>query len=150
MQTIFQKAVPKLASALGPANTEVFLDACRFVELAPGRKLFRDRMPVESLFLILEGDLAVTLEEGDKAFALGNVGAGQWLGEVSVLSGSMMGSATVTTVTACRALKLHYQDFDRLIRDNDDIANVLLSDLINLLASRLRVSSAAVGKKVGH
>ncbi|MBL8508939.1 MAG: hypothetical protein JNM11_10735, partial [Chitinimonas sp.] len=51
--------------------------------------------------------------------------------------------------TPVSALKLHFQDFDRLIRDNDHIANALLSDLIGLLAARLRISAAAIGKLAG-
>ena len=149
MKQLFVRTFPALAAELGDSNIDSLLAACRLVELAPDRKLFRDRMPVESLYLILEGELSVSLEEGDKAFSLGTAGPGQWLGEVSVLSGSMLGSATVTTLTPVSALKLHFQDFDRLIRDNDHIANALLSDLIGLLAARLRISAAAIGKLVG-
>lgn len=149
MRDAFRRAFPGLAAALGPANLEVLLKVVRPVELPAGRILFRDRMPVESLYLILDGELAVTLGEGEHTLSLGRSGPGEWLGEVSVLSGSMTASTMVTTVTPCRALKLHFQDFDQLIRDNDDIANALLSDLINLLASRLRTSAAATGRAAG-
>ncbi|WP_269532024.1 cyclic nucleotide-binding domain-containing protein [Chitinimonas sp. BJYL2] len=149
MREAFQRAFPALAAQLGPQHVDSLLAACKPVELAADRKLFRDRMPVESLYLIIEGKLAVTLEEDTRSISLGTASPGQWLGEVSVLSGSMLGSATVTTLTPCKALKLHYQDFDNLIRDNDHIANALLSNLIELLASRLRVSAAAIGRMSG-
>jgi CRP-like cAMP-binding protein len=125
------------------------MGATRHVELQPSRVLFRDRMPVESLYLILEGRLSVEVGEGERAISLGEVGPGEWLGEVSVLSGSMTAAATVTTLTQCRALRLHYQDFDRLIQQSDDIANALLSNLIDLLAARLRTSAAATGHQWG-
>lgn len=146
MKDAFRKAFPALADALGSANIDVLLQAVRPVALPAERVLFRDRMPVESLYLILEGRLGITVGEGEHTLSLGESTPGEWLGEVSVLSGSMAASATVTTLTPCRALKLHYQDFDRLIRDNDEIANALLSNLINLLAARLRTSSAATGR----
>lgn len=149
MKDAFRAAFPGLTNALGPSNTDVLLRALRPVELPADRILFRDRMPVESLYLILEGSLAVTVGDGDRSMSLGTVKAGEWLGEVSVLSGSMTASTTVITQTRCLALKLHFQDFDRLIRDNDDIANALLSSLIDLLAARLRTSAAATGRQWG-
>ncbi|WP_374347028.1 cyclic nucleotide-binding domain-containing protein [Chitinimonas sp.] len=149
MKEAFMNAFPRLAKSLGASQVDALLRVTRLVDLPAERILFRDRMPVESIFMVLSGRLAVTVGEGERSVALGEVGAGEWLGEVSVLSGSMTAAATVRTLSPCRALKLHYQDFDRLIRDNDQLASTLLADLIELLAARLRVSAAATGQQWG-
>ncbi len=143
----FKSRFPSVAEELGPDNLARLLDACVVVDLPPGRQLFRERMPVESLYLVLEGELAATVDNGTKslkkvALKVGHVKPGDWLGEVAVLSGEMLASSTVTTLTRCRALKIHHQDFERLVLNDEDISHVLLGQLVELLASRLRESTA--------
>ena len=142
----FQRRFPAVAEELGPDNVARLLDACVVVDLPEGRQLFRDRMPVESLYLVLEGELVATVEDGSKnrkaQLKVGHVRPGDWLGEIAVLSGEMLASSTVTTLTRCRALKMHYQDFERLVLHDEEISHVLLGQLVDLLASRLRASTA--------
>ena len=142
LATEFEQRFPSVAAELGPDNLTRLLAACSVVSLPPRRKLFRDRMPVDSLYLVLEGEMAVTLEDSGKILELGKVKAGDWLGEVAVLSGELLASSTVTTVTPCRALKIHAQDFERLVIHDEDIAYALLGQLVDLLAERLRESIA--------
>ena len=143
----FQARFPAVAAELGPDNVARLLDACVVVDLPEGRQLFRDRMPVESLYLVLEGELVATVEDSSKnrksdTLKVGHIRPGDWLGEVAVLSGEMLASSTVTTLTHCRALKIHYQDFERLVLHDEEISHVLLGQLVDLLASRLRASTA--------
>ena len=142
----FEKRFPAVASELGPENLDRLLAACSAVDLPPHRRLFRDRMPVDSLYLVLEGTLVASIEEGSNTLELGPAGPGDWLGEVTVLSGEMLASSTVTTVTRCRALKMHAQDFERLVINDEDISHVLLGHLVDLLAMRLRESNALIGE----
>lgn len=139
----FEHHFPSIAAELGPENLARLLEACHVVDLPEGRQLIRDRMQVESLYLVLDGDMVVTVESASKtskspSVTLGHVKPGDWLGEVAVLSGEMRASASVTTVTRCRVLKMHSQDFERLVLHDEDISNVLLGHLVDLLASRLR------------
>ncbi len=142
LATEFEQRFPSVAAELGPDNLARLLEACTVVDLPPRRKLFRDRMPVDSLYLVLEGEMAVSLEDAGKVLELGKVKPGDWLGEVAVLSGEQLASSTVTTVTPCRALKIHAQDFERLVIHDEDIAYALLGQLVDLLAGRLRESIA--------
>lgn len=143
----FKNRFPAVAEELGPNNLARLLDACVVVDLPPGRQLFRDRMPVESLYLVLDGELVATVENGTESLKkatlkVGHVKPGDWLGEVAVLSGEMLASSTVTTLTRCRALKIRHQDFERLVLHDEDISHVVLGQLVDLLASRLRESTA--------
>ena len=58
----FQQRFPDIAGELGPENLSRFLEACVVVELPQGRQLFRDRMQVESLYMLLEGEMVATVE----------------------------------------------------------------------------------------
>lgn len=138
----FQQRFPAVANDLGPENLARLLDACTLVKLPPRRKLIRDRMPVDSLYLVLEGEMVASLEDGGKTLELGRVKPGDWLGEVAVLSGEMLASSTITTVTPCRTLKMLQQDFERLVLHDEDISHVLVGQLVELLAARLHESMA--------
>ena len=142
----FERRFPDIAAELGPENLTRFLEACVLVELPEGRQLFRDRMKVESLYLLLKGEMVATVEGASKgrseSLTIGLVRPGDWLGEVAVLSGDMHASATVTTKTPCRALKIHSQDFERFVLYDEDISHVLLGHLVDMLAQRLRESHA--------
>lgn len=143
LATEFQRRFPAVSGELGPENLSRLLDACSVVDIAPGRKLFRDRMPAESLYLVLEGELSASLEDGSKTLEVGRIRPGDWLGEVAVLSGEMLASSTVTTLTRCRALKIHHRDFEDLVIHDEDISHVLLGQLVDLLAKRLHESNAS-------
>ncbi|HET7635067.1 MAG TPA: cyclic nucleotide-binding domain-containing protein [Burkholderiales bacterium] len=140
-----EERFPEMAEALGPRNLEILFRATTPLELPAGRKVIRDRMPVDSLYLILDGEVSISVEEGGKSIHLGEVGPGQWLGEVSVLSGEFLASSTVTTATPVRMLRLRHQAFEDLIATNYEIASVLLRHFVALLADRLRTSVRSFG-----
>jgi CRP-like cAMP-binding protein len=139
----FAQHFPQLAQELGPDNLRTLIDAMSPLGLPARRKLIRDRMPVDSLYFLVEGEVAISVEENNRQIALGNLGPGQWLGEVSVLSGEMLASSTVTTVTPVKLLRLKHQAFEDLLARNSVVAGTLLRHLSTMLAERLRTSLAA-------
>lgn len=142
----FQRRFPAVSAELGPDNLARLLQACTVVDIAENRKVLRDRMPVDSLYLVLEGEMVASVEDGSKTLAVGNVKPGDWLGEVAVLSGELLASSTVTATKPCRALKIHARDFEDLVIHDADISHVLLGQLVDLLAERLRESNASAAQ----
>jgi CRP-like cAMP-binding protein len=137
----FRRRFPGLAGDLGPRNLEVLVGATTVLELPEGRKVIRDRMPVDSLYMVLDGELTISVEENKKAIRLGHVGPGQLLGEVSVLSGELLASSTVESRTPVKLLRLRHEKFGELIATNYEVANALLKQLVGMLADRLRISA---------
>jgi CRP-like cAMP-binding protein len=137
----FQTQFPDIARDLGDANLEILLDGASVQEIAPERIVIRDRMPVDFLFFVLSGTLSVSIEDNNKAMRLGQVKPGEWLGEVSVLSGELLASATVTTETPCKLLRVHHMTFEKLLTENEAVAQVLLKHFIHLMTKRLRGSN---------
>ncbi|MCE9641750.1 MAG: cyclic nucleotide-binding domain-containing protein [Betaproteobacteria bacterium] len=140
----FSTRFPALANELGPGNLDTLLGATTVLELPARRKVIRDRMPVDALYMILEGRVEISVEEFGQAITLGHLGPGEWLGEVSVLSGELLASSTVTTETPVKFLRLRHQAFEDLIANNQEIASVLLRQLVLMLADRLRKSGTTM------
>jgi CRP-like cAMP-binding protein len=129
-----------LAQELGPVHSATFLQNLTLLELPAGRKLIRHRMPVDSTYFIVDGTVEVSVEDGNSSTSLGLLGPGQWLGEVSALSGELMASATVTTQTSASFLRMRHEVLENLITNHDTLANVLLPYLVLMLSDRLRKS----------
>jgi len=69
---------------------------------------------------------------------LGVLAPGEWLGEVSALSGDLKASATITTQTPARFLRMRHETFEDLITRDQTVASVLLPHLVLMLSDRLR------------
>jgi hypothetical protein len=67
----FKRRFPGLAGQLGARNVEVLVGATTALELPAGRKVIRDRMPVDSLYIVLDGELTISVEENKKAIRPG-------------------------------------------------------------------------------
>jgi CRP-like cAMP-binding protein len=139
----FQRCFPALTEQLGPDAVDRLLKTSSVAEIPEGRRLLRDRMPVDSLYLVLDGELTVYIGEGREKIVLGHAGPGDWLGEVAILSGEMRASSTVTPDRPCRALRIHAKEFENFILHDEEIAFVLLDQLVDMLSRRLRESAAS-------
>ncbi len=134
----FAAVFPSIAEQLGPIHLAMLLDGASAQEAAAGRTLIRDRMPVDFLYFVLDGSLGVYVENDGKSLRLNTINPGQWMGEISVLSGELLASATIITDTACKLVKIHHLTFEKLIVENEVVAKVLLEHFIGLMAKHLR------------
>lgn len=138
----FEASFPKIAEELGRHNLGMLLDGASVLEIPAGRTLIRDRMPVDFLYFVLDGTLGVYIEDAGKSRRLNTIRPGEWLGEISVLSGELLASATVITDTPSKLVKVHHLTFQRLITENEAVAKVLLENFIALMAKRFRAPQA--------
>jgi CRP-like cAMP-binding protein len=136
----FRRHFPRLAEELGLGLTEFFLHEMSLLELPAHRKLMRYRMPVDSMYFIVQGTVVVTTDDGPSSKVLDVLGPGQCLGEVSALSGDQMASASVTTQSSARFLRLRHAVLEEFITTHQAIASVFLPHLVLMLSDRLRKS----------
>ena len=134
----FATRFQKLALELGPSNVDMLLDSAQSQELPAGRTVIRDRMPVDYIYFILDGTLHTFIEQDGASMQLGDIKPGEWMGEISVLSGEYVASATVVTNTPCKFLKIHHIALEKMIAENEAFAKVMLENFIALMAERLR------------
>jgi CRP/FNR family transcriptional regulator, cyclic AMP receptor protein len=87
------------------------------LRLPAGRVLMREGETGRELVVLVEGEVAV--ERGGNALA--SRGAGDFLGELALITHRPR-TATVTTTVDTRLLVISGRDFDRLVRDVPTIA----------------------------
>lgn len=138
----FSAAFPKIAEELGAANLALLLEGASVQEYPAGRTLIRDRMPVDYLYFVLSGTLSAYIEEAGNSMQIATIKQGEWMGEISVLSGEFVASATTITETPCKLVKVHHLTFEKLISENEAVAKVLLDHFIRLMADRFRAPLA--------
>ncbi|WP_158590375.1 Crp/Fnr family transcriptional regulator [Noviherbaspirillum cavernae] len=134
----FGARFPQLAQELGQANLEMLLDGASIQEVAPERTVIRDRMPVDCIYFVLDGTLDVYIEQEGKSKKIATIKPGEWMGEISVLSGEFLASATIISNSPCKLLRVHHITFGKLITENETVAKVLLDHFIALMAQRFR------------
>lgn len=133
-----QTNLPQFAAQVGDAGLAQLLTVASAVHLAPGEKLLRSGQPTDSLFLVVAGNLAAQVQHGAQTVRVGVIGPGDWIGEVSVLSGLMTASADVVADSAVTLLRLRHQAFFALTETFNPLADTLVRMLVVTLAARVR------------
>jgi signal-transduction protein with cAMP-binding, CBS, and nucleotidyltransferase domain len=90
---------------------------CKETSLPPGQAFIRQGEHGREFYVLLEGTVEVT-QDGR---TINELGPGEWVGEVALIS-SEPRTATVTTTSAVRALVLTDEAFQRLLNDVPSIA----------------------------
>ena len=133
----FSEKFHSLAAELGASDLDRFLHAASLIEVPAGRKLIKARMPVDSIYLMLSGSLDVFAENKGGAIKVSEIGPGEWVGEISVLSGDGRASASVSTASDARLLRLRHQAFEELIAGDGELPVLMLQHLVLLMSGRL-------------
>ena len=128
----FLRAVPTLATYQDGRLAEL---AARMeqVVLPPGAVLTREGTPAAEAFLIIEGEVAVTL----RGRQIATLGAGDFAGEMALIDHSPR-SATVTAMTDLRVFKIDPASFAALLKQPGVAGRMLIS-----MTQRLRDAEAA-------
>ncbi|HRH80529.1 MAG TPA: Crp/Fnr family transcriptional regulator [Thiobacillaceae bacterium] len=133
--------LPELVDQLGVEHATVIVEYAEAFDLAKDEVLVRDQAPIEALYLVLQGEVFLSVEIPGHCIQLGEMGPGNWIGEVALFSGSKVASTTVTASADCQLLKLAYADFETMIQVAPASACRLAHVLIGMLIHRLRASA---------
>ncbi len=144
----FAQKFHSLAAELSDDDLRKFLLAASLIEVPAGRKLIKARMPVDSVYMTLSGELEVYAEGKAGGSKVADIGPGEWLGEVSVLSGDVRASASVSTATDVRLLRLKHQALEELISGDGELSILILQHLVLLMAARLSGLNAMLAELV--
>ncbi|MBK7865145.1 MAG: cyclic nucleotide-binding domain-containing protein [Archangiaceae bacterium] len=99
-----------------------------------------------ALYIIAKGEVRVTRDaDGDGTHGateeVGRLHEGELFGEMSLID-DLLTSARVTTVTACRLLKMPRDKFERLLASDDKLAVKVYRSFCRTLSDRLRRTTA--------
>ena len=133
----FAQRFRSLATEFSEQDLQEFLQSATVVEVPAGRKLIKARMPVDSIYLTLSGALEILVEINGVTRKVDDVGPGEWLGEVSVLSGDPRASASVSTATPTRVLRLKHQALEEMMSKDGELSILILQHLVLMMADKL-------------
>lgn len=114
--------------------------ACRTSRIAPGQTIIREGEDDRTLFVLLDG--SATVQRADARQAVGTVGAGECLGEMSLLTGEPH-SATAVAAQPAEAATLTHAEFSALVRVRPDIGLQVFRNLAVGLGRKLGRSRAS-------
>ncbi len=126
-------AVP-LFAGLAPVELAGIRDVATDVTLAAGEVLIAEGDAGDALYLVLEGELAVTKRSDAGERAIATVGPGAVQGEIAVLGGGAR-RATVRALTPVRVLRLGRDDLFDVIAREPGIVRSLVQTVAGRLAS---------------
>ena len=132
-ETIFLTKIP-FFSELPCDELDHLAATLQIVALQPDEILFREGELGESLYIVLEGQLDVLLALGtsdEKPIA--QLGAGEFIGEMSLLIPGRARTASVRAAKAARLWKMTHVDFDALLVRQPRLAYAMVCTLTRRL-----------------
>ncbi len=117
-----------------------------YVDLPAEHVVIEQNTLGNALFIIAKGEVKVTRDiDGDGKHTateeIGRLRDGELFGEMSLID-DLLTSARVTTVTACRLLKMPRDKFEALLASDDKLAVKVYRSFCRTLSDRLRRTTA--------
>jgi CRP-like cAMP-binding protein len=114
-------------------------------EFAMGSVLFREGEPGRDMYVVQHGRVTISKRVGEVEKILSSLGPGEFLGEMSILSGKPR-SATATCAEDARLLVIDAKTFEAMVRSNAEIA----LRMIKKLAARLQEANEQIENLLFH
>ena len=131
---------PRLFDRAGRGAAPPIAEVLRTRTVAPGERLLDPAVPNHSLYLVWSGRLEVEVKANGRSKVLGDVGPGNWVGDVTFIEEGRP-SAAVTAREPCTVLALDAEAFGTLERNEPAAARAILHGVCDDLSARLRSSS---------
>jgi GNAT superfamily N-acetyltransferase len=119
---------------------------CTVRAFDPGQVIFHEGTADKEMYVLLGGEASISRSRA--VVPVDKVGAGECLGEISLLTG-LSHSATATAYTPVEAAVLSHQDLAELVRQRPDIGVVLYKNLALGLGQKLRRSAQPLAHAEG-
>ena len=126
-------SVPLFSGLSADERRWLWADSKR-IGVAPGERLIEEGAPGDALFIVLSGELEVTKRDGEREIVLATRGAGQVIGEMSILDAAPR-TASVRAVRQAELLQIDAATFRRLIESRPATATLLLRPSPNVCAA---------------
>jgi CRP-like cAMP-binding protein len=129
-----------LASLLGTDELAPLLDRAMPIAVDAGQILLKDSEPTDSMYMVLAGRLEVHVELGEHTIRLGEIEAGNWVGEVAYYTRCATACSTVLAIEQSTLLRLPFEAYNDLMRSQTEVSCRLSHVLISMLVQRLRAT----------
>ena len=130
-----------ISDVLDPSDLDSLRDEIDRVSLPGGQVLFRQGDPGDSLYVVLSGRLRPFYEEEPgQDQVLWEVGRGECLGEMAILTGETR-SVSVRAIRDSELLRFSKNAFDRIVDKNPRVIMLIAKRLVNRLQQMVRPHS---------
>jgi uncharacterized membrane protein len=139
------RSVP-LFGTLDDRAARTLRDLMSVREAPPGTLLFKMGDPGDAMYLIEGGRVRIYIHDGDgENLTLAELGNGDFFGEMAIVDGKPRSANAAVIEQACLAV-LAREDFLRFVRDNPDVALVMVS----AITERLRRTDELLRQRVSR
>jgi CRP/FNR family transcriptional regulator, cyclic AMP receptor protein len=116
-------------------NVAAFLENAglgrRIVQLKPKQAFFSQGDPADSVFYLQRGQAKLTVvSKSGKEATIALLSAGNFVGEESIAGAVGLRLATVTAITACKALKIDRGEMIRVLHEEHEFSDLFLRFLL--------------------
>lgn len=120
-----------------PEILKTILQSMDIDHVPAGTRLIEYDGPCSTLYLVWDGLLSASIEDREGKITLGDIGPGEWIGEVTLIEPGPA-SASVSTVEDSTLLSMSHEAFSKLRDRHPAAAGALMHTLSLNLAERLR------------
>ncbi|MBV9120290.1 MAG: mechanosensitive ion channel family protein [Chloroflexi bacterium] len=133
----------ELLGTLAKDELEILADNLSLQSIARGTQLIEQGQPGESMFILIEGLLDVLIDFGGtgQTTRVGHIGAGEFLGEMSLLTGEPR-TATILAATDALAYEIKKVDMDTIFKARPEV----IEDIGRIVAKRRVANDAAYAR----
>ncbi|MDP1917245.1 MAG: cyclic nucleotide-binding domain-containing protein [Myxococcales bacterium] len=122
----------------------------QYVDLPPETIVIEQNALGDALYVIAKGEVRVSRDADadgahSKAEEIGHLKDGDLFGEMSLID-DVLTSARVTTITACRLIKMPRDRFEALLGSDDKLAVKVFRSFCRTLSDRLRRTTGMLAK----
>jgi len=124
-----------------------FAKYLEFEKVRPWSMVVKQGDPGEAMYLILQGELRVRINVGNKETILAILGAGEFFGDISLFDHGPR-SADVVANADSLVVKLSSSAFERLSKEAPDLATPFLRAIGKTMSARIRADNKRWGDSV--
>lgn len=120
-----------------PGSRAALTDGGEFVQYAKGEAVLQQGHPTSHLFIVVSGELTVTLRSPEQLVPLGYIHEGETVGEMGFLE-EVEASAFVAAAVASKVWRISKDGFEMFLNKSPVAGNELLKEIVMLLSRRAR------------
>lgn len=132
----FLKKIP-LFAAMPEADFRRLCEIAEPVDLAAGDQLFAEGSPGKRAYVIMEGEIEIVKQSGNREVLLAIRPAGEVIGEMALLEQAPR-MASVRAHTDARLLAIHHDELEKILNTSPSAARAMLTTMV----ARLRNTEA--------
>ncbi|MEW6431978.1 MAG: cyclic nucleotide-binding domain-containing protein [Myxococcota bacterium] len=143
MQAVDALRACNLLQGFTDTGLGILAGICTSRSYPQGTPLFAENMVSDSLLVIAEGTVALSTKSERGELSLGELGPGDWLGELSLIQTGQR-ACTATATTAVSAFEIRQSDFQKLMASKPQACMKLLMAICTHFGQKVMANKDAL------